>query len=59
MGMMIGMMALNVAASPADGAPPGLGVTEIKEALDLMKSAMMSGVAPAKGVLGDLKAKLK
>ena len=53
------MMALNVAASPADGAPPGLGVTEIKEALDLMKSAMMSGVAPAKGVLGDLKAKLK
>ena len=59
MGMMIGMMAFTAASNPVDGTPPGLGCTEIKEAMDVMKSAMMSGVAPEKGVLGGLKEKLK
>ena len=34
-------------------------IAEIKEAMDVMKSAMMSGVAPEKGVLVGLKEKLK
>ena len=59
MGMMVGMMAFTAASNPVDGTPPGLGCTEIKEAMDVLKGAMMSGVAPAKGSLGALKDKLK
>ena len=59
MGIMSGMAAFKAAAEPTDAPQPGFGVGEIKEAIQVLTSAMMSGQAPEKATLENLIEKLK
>lgn len=59
MGIMLGMAAFNNAALPTDATPtPGLGVSEIKKAIDLLQKAMMSGTMADEGELAEIMASL-